>query len=59
METHGGEVPVATRRELAAKAFAHTAAYDTAIATWLQKASAAGSPELSQGPRPAAAAREK
>ncbi len=59
MGTHGGQVPLSTRRELAAKAFAHTAAYDTAIAAWLKQASAASSPELSQGPRPAAVAREK
>lgn len=31
----GGEVPVAMRRALAAKAFAHTAAYDGAIAAYL------------------------
>jgi phosphoribosylaminoimidazolecarboxamide formyltransferase / IMP cyclohydrolase len=58
METHG-DVPLSTRRELAAKAFAHTAAYDTAIAAWLSRASAAISPEFSQGPRPASTAREK
>ncbi len=36
MEAGGGEVPLATRRRLAAKAFAHTAAYDTAIANWFR-----------------------
>ena len=40
MDAHRGEVPGATRRELAAKAFAHTAAYDTAIAAWLKKVTA-------------------
>ncbi len=30
-----GDVPIATRRRLALKAFRHTAAYDAAIATWL------------------------
>ncbi len=34
LEHHQG-VSVATRRRLQAKAFAHTAAYDAAIATWL------------------------
>jgi phosphoribosylaminoimidazolecarboxamide formyltransferase/IMP cyclohydrolase len=37
MDDHRGEVPLGTRRRLAAKAFAHTAAYDTAIATWLSR----------------------
>jgi phosphoribosylaminoimidazolecarboxamide formyltransferase / IMP cyclohydrolase len=59
MKTHGGEVPLSTRRELAAKAFAHTAAYDTAIAAWLKRASAAPAPDLAQGPRPASAVQEK
>ena len=35
MDKLGGEVSPATRRRLAAQAFAHTAAYDTAIAGWL------------------------
>ena len=30
----GGDVDLATRRELAAEAFAHTAAYESSIATW-------------------------
>ncbi len=30
-----GELPIATRRRLALKAFRHTAAYDAAIAAWL------------------------
>lgn len=34
LEAHG-EVTLATRRELAAKAYAHTAAYDTMISGWL------------------------
>jgi phosphoribosylaminoimidazolecarboxamide formyltransferase/IMP cyclohydrolase len=29
-----GEIPLATRRELAAEAFAHTAAYEASIAAW-------------------------
>jgi phosphoribosylaminoimidazolecarboxamide formyltransferase / IMP cyclohydrolase len=32
-----GGVTLATRRELAAKAFAHTAAYDTLVASWFQR----------------------
>lgn len=36
IETHGG-VTIATRRRLAAKAFAHTAAYDAMIATYLER----------------------
>jgi len=36
MDAHDGEVPQALRRQLAAKAFAHTAAYDAAISAWLQ-----------------------
>jgi len=32
-----GGIDLALRRELARKAFAHTAAYDTAIATWLAR----------------------
>jgi phosphoribosylaminoimidazolecarboxamide formyltransferase / IMP cyclohydrolase len=43
MDAHAGEVPRETRRRLAAKAFAHTAAYDTAIATWLGQVVSAGS----------------
>jgi phosphoribosylaminoimidazolecarboxamide formyltransferase/IMP cyclohydrolase len=34
LETHDFELSAATRRRLAAKAFAHTAAYDSAIASW-------------------------
>ena len=34
-DLEGGRVTRARRRELAAKAFAHTAEYDTAIAAWL------------------------
>ena len=33
----GGGIDIATRRTLAAKAFAHTAAYDAAIAGWFQR----------------------
>ena len=35
LKAHGGEVSAALRAELAAKAFAHTAAYDSAIANYL------------------------
>ncbi len=35
METTGGATTFATRRELAFKAYAHTAAYDGAISNWL------------------------
>jgi phosphoribosylaminoimidazolecarboxamide formyltransferase / IMP cyclohydrolase len=35
--SHGGAVPESLRRELACKAFAHTAAYDAAIAEWLSR----------------------
>jgi phosphoribosylaminoimidazolecarboxamide formyltransferase / IMP cyclohydrolase len=38
---HGGAVPLALRRELAQKAFAHTAAYDAAIAAYLASEGAA------------------
>jgi phosphoribosylaminoimidazolecarboxamide formyltransferase/IMP cyclohydrolase len=36
LERNDGSIPEALRRRLAAKAFAHTAAYDAAIAGWLQ-----------------------
>lgn len=36
MDANDGEVPQALRRCLAARAFAHTAAYDAAISAWLQ-----------------------
>lgn len=36
MGRHGGTVTRATRRRLAGKAFAHTAAYDSTIARWLE-----------------------
>jgi phosphoribosylaminoimidazolecarboxamide formyltransferase/IMP cyclohydrolase len=39
--TGGGTTP-SERRDLAAKAFARTAAYDTAVATWMTSASAPG-----------------
>ena len=35
LESHGGQTPLALRQSLAAAAFAKTAAYDQAIATWL------------------------
>ena len=36
LRDHGG-LPAATRRSLAAKAFAHTAAYDAAVAGWFHR----------------------
>jgi phosphoribosylaminoimidazolecarboxamide formyltransferase/IMP cyclohydrolase len=44
----GGEIPVRLRRQLAAKAFARTAAYDAAIARWL--AGELGEPQAEQMP---------
>ena len=35
LDEAGGEVPLPLRRELAARAYGHTAAYDAAIAGWL------------------------
>jgi phosphoribosylaminoimidazolecarboxamide formyltransferase / IMP cyclohydrolase len=50
--TTGGTTP-AERRNLAAKAFARTAAYDTAVTTWMTSAGAAGTPEpLGRVPSP-------
>jgi phosphoribosylaminoimidazolecarboxamide formyltransferase / IMP cyclohydrolase len=37
LRTNGGEISLATRRRLAATAFAVTAAYDAAIASWFQR----------------------
>jgi phosphoribosylaminoimidazolecarboxamide formyltransferase/IMP cyclohydrolase len=37
-ELRGGSLSVATKRRLARKAFAHTAAYDAAIVTWFDEA---------------------
>jgi phosphoribosylaminoimidazolecarboxamide formyltransferase / IMP cyclohydrolase len=37
LESGGGTVPEAARRRLAAKAFAHTRDYDTAVAAWLAR----------------------
>ena len=34
LRSHDGELPVEMRRDLASKAFAHTASYDTAIGGW-------------------------
>jgi phosphoribosylaminoimidazolecarboxamide formyltransferase/IMP cyclohydrolase len=49
-----GAVSEATRKALAAKAFAHTAAYDTAIAAWLAANSAdAAAPAAADAPAPA------
>lgn len=40
LEASGGRLPEALRRELARKAFRHTAEYDTAIAAWLDQGEA-------------------
>lgn len=40
MRTHDGDLPEALRRDLAAKAFAHTAAYDGAVAAWFARGEA-------------------
>jgi phosphoribosylaminoimidazolecarboxamide formyltransferase / IMP cyclohydrolase len=37
LKTHGGATRLALRKALAQKAYARTAAYDTAIATWLSQ----------------------
>jgi phosphoribosylaminoimidazolecarboxamide formyltransferase/IMP cyclohydrolase len=42
LDAGGGELQAATRFRLAQKAFAHTAAYDAAIAFWLGQRDAAG-----------------
>ncbi len=45
LKANGGSLPLALRRELAAKAFSRTAAYDTAIANWFASRGAfAGEP---------------
>ena len=36
LQAHGGALPAALKRALAAKAYAHTAAYDAAIARWFE-----------------------
>lgn len=41
LDEHSGEAPGDLRRRLAQKAFAHTAAYDIAIAAWFDRARAA------------------
>lgn len=41
LDAHDGAAPLSLRRAMAAKAFARTAAYDAAIATWMQSAFAA------------------
>jgi phosphoribosylaminoimidazolecarboxamide formyltransferase/IMP cyclohydrolase len=46
MTANGGEVPEAMRAELAAKAFAHTAAYDAAISGYLSSRNPDGSRTL-------------
>lgn len=42
MQAHAGQVPFAMRRQLAAKAYARTAAYDTLVSSWLSGASGEG-----------------
>src|SRR5262249_14314904 len=36
LQANGGQLSAGTRRALAVEAFAHTAAYDAAVVTWLQ-----------------------
>lgn len=59
LHAHGGELGWSTRQRLAAKAFAHTAAYDGAIANFLTGLPAvepeAGSPTQVLAPRPQSA----
>ena len=50
LDEHDGDVPAELRVSLALKAFAHTAAYDTAIARWLDAERAAMPDELPFGP---------
>jgi len=50
LDEHAGEVPFGLRRALAQKAFAHTAAYDVAIAAWLDGERAAQPDEPVFGP---------
>jgi phosphoribosylaminoimidazolecarboxamide formyltransferase/IMP cyclohydrolase len=45
LDTEAGSVPETLRRELAARAYAHTAAYDAAIATWLSCQPGYGPPD--------------
>jgi phosphoribosylaminoimidazolecarboxamide formyltransferase / IMP cyclohydrolase len=42
--SHKGSLPYAFRQKLAANAFARTAAYDTAIASWFARAATEGAP---------------
>ena len=37
LEAHGGTIPLETRRLLAAKAFFHTASYDSSISRWFER----------------------
>jgi phosphoribosylaminoimidazolecarboxamide formyltransferase/IMP cyclohydrolase len=50
MRAHGGRVPAELGRRLAGKAYAHTAAYDVAIARWLddERAGGAGEPRFGE-----------
>ncbi len=50
LESHGGTLSMATRRRLAATAFAHTADYDTAIAAFFAGGTSANSPTASPLP---------
>jgi len=43
IDRESGGVSAATRRRLATKAFAHTAQYDAAVASWLERATRSGS----------------
>ncbi len=48
----GGRLSDGLRRRLAAKAFAHTAAYDTAVAAWFAEGEGKGQPAGAAGPLP-------
>jgi phosphoribosylaminoimidazolecarboxamide formyltransferase/IMP cyclohydrolase len=52
LQANGGVLGAATRRRLAAKAFARTAAYDAAIEAWLARALAAEEGAAAESPFP-------
>jgi len=49
MRAHDGDTTIETRRKLACKVFSRTAAYDAAIATWLEGAFLGGTQALRAG----------
>lgn len=50
MERNAGALTLDTRKRLAAQAYARTAAYDAAIATWFEKERAAATPAADHAP---------